>query len=183
MRSVGRHGHNRPAFLAAELRHRLLEQVKRPANVNGKGLLPVFLAQRIGRPHPQNTGGIDQHIQPRDPCQQAAARLRHLLRVGNVQRLGGERVAFAVERQIEPGYLRAGLNERQGGGVADPLARAGDPHGPAVKIEPVHYFTSRESSAHQASMVGFFASTTKSISPCTLRQRAASAIMRTESRP
>jgi hypothetical protein len=96
------HGHNRPAFLAAELRHRLLEQVKRPANVDGKGLLPVFLAQRIGRPHPQNTGGIDQHIQPRDPCQQAAARLRHLLRVGNVQRLGGERIAFAVERQIKP---------------------------------------------------------------------------------
>jgi hypothetical protein len=31
----------------------------------------------------------------------AAAHLRHL-RVGNVQRLGGERIAFAVERQIKP---------------------------------------------------------------------------------
>lgn len=113
----------------------------------------------------------------------AATYLRHLPRVGDVQRLGGERIAFTVERQIKAGYLRAGLNERQGGGVADPLARPGDPHGLAVKIESVHYFTSRDSSAHQASIVGFFASTTKSISPYTLRQRAASAIIRTESRP
>ena len=134
MRSVGRHSHNRPAFLAAELRHRLLEQVKRPANVDGKGLLPVFKVQRIGRPHPQNTGRINQHIQPLDPCQQAAAYLRHLLRVGDVQRLGGKRIAFTVERQIKTGYLRAGLNERQRGSVADPLTRAGDPHGLAVKI-------------------------------------------------
>ncbi|MNT76304.1 hypothetical protein D3C72_2152940 [compost metagenome] len=63
MCGVRGHGDDRPALLATELAHRLLEQVKRPTNVYRKGLLPVVLRQPIGCAHAQNSRRIDQHVQ------------------------------------------------------------------------------------------------------------------------
>lgn len=93
---------------------------------------------------------------------------------------GRKGILLLSERLIKTCNFRSRLNKRQRRGVADTFTCAGYPD---IFTAEIHYFTSRESSFHQASMVGFFASMTKSISPCTLRQRAASAIMRTESRP
>ncbi|MNC13115.1 hypothetical protein D3C75_608480 [compost metagenome] len=183
MRGIRGDGDNRPALLTTELAHRLLEQVEGPANVDRKSLLPVVLRQLLGGPHAQNTGGIDQHVQTGQIVEQSAADISHLLRVRHVQRFSCKRIACLREGDVKTGHLCARLCEGLRGGVADAFSGPGHPDGFAAKIQPGHYFTSRESSAHQASRVGFFASITKSMSPCTLRQRAASAIMRTESRP
>ena len=182
MRRVGRHGNNRPALLTAELAHRQLEQVECAADVDRKGLLPVFLRELVRRPHAQDARRVDQHVQAVERSQHPPAHLLHLPGIRHVQRFGGKRIVILREGQIEAGHLRAGFGKRQCGRVANPLPRARHPDGFAGEIKH-HHFTSRESSAHQASRVGFLASITKSISPCTLRQRAASAIMRTESRP
>lgn len=176
-------GDDRPALLTAKLAHRLLEQVERTANVDREGLLPVLLRELVRRPHTQNTRRVDQHVQAFKRSQHAATHVTHLRGICYVQRFSREGVVVLREGQIEPGHLRARVNKRQRGCVAYPLPRARHPDGFAAEIESRHHFTSRESSAHQASRVGFLASITKSISPCTLRQRAASAIMRTESRP
>ncbi len=180
---VGGHGDNRPALLTAELPHRLLEQVKRPANVDREGLLPVVLRELVSRPHPQDPCCIHQHIQTIDRSQQTPADLAHLRSVRHVQHFGGKGIARLREGHVKARHPGARLCERHRGGVTDAFPGPGHPDGFPRKIERSHYFTSRESSAHQASSVGFFASITKSISPCTLRQRAARAIMRTESRP
>ena len=50
MRGIGGDGDDRPAPLTAELRHRLLKQIKRAADVHRECLLPVLRAQLIGRP-------------------------------------------------------------------------------------------------------------------------------------
>ena len=183
MRGIGGDGDDRPAPLTAELRHRLLKQIKRAADVHRESLLPVLRAQLIGRPHAQDPGGIHQHVQSFDIVEQTRANVAYLVGIGDVEHFGGKRITFAVKGKVETGDVGPGLDESQRGGIANAFTCASHPHGLAVKIQRRHYFTSRESSAHQASMVGFFASITKSISPCTLRQRAASAIIRTESRP
>ena len=146
-------------------------------------MLPVFRAQLVGGAHAQDPGGVHQHVQSFDVVEQPRAHVAYLTGIGDVQRFGGKRITFAVKGKVETGDVSPGLDESQRGGIANPFTCAGHPHGLAVEIQRRHYFTSRESSAHQASMVGFFASITKSISPCTLRQRAARAIIRTESRP
>src|SRR5699024_94594 len=111
---------------------------------------------------------------------QSLTHLRDLRSVGNIHHFGRKGILLLSERLIKTCNFRSRLNKRQRRGVADTFPRASYP---AIFTAEIHYFTSRESSFHQASMVGFFASMTKSISPCTLRQRAASAIIRTESRP
>ncbi len=85
MRGIGGNGDNGPALLATELAHRLLEQVKRAADVDGESLLPCLQTQLIGRAHAQNPRGVNQHIQPIDAFQQMPAHLGHLLRIGNIQ--------------------------------------------------------------------------------------------------
>ena len=182
MRRVRGYGHNRPALLTTELAHRLLEQVERAADVDRKGLLPVLLRKLIRRAHTQNARRVNQHVEPLKAAEQTPADITRLRRIRHVQRFGGKRIFAVRESQIEPGHLRPGLHKCQRGRIANALTRARHPDGFTGKIKS-HHFTSRESSAHQASRVGFFASITKSMSPCTLRQRAASAIIRTESRP
>jgi hypothetical protein len=44
VRRIRRDGHDRPALLATKLRHRLLKQIERSANVNRKRLLPLLSA-------------------------------------------------------------------------------------------------------------------------------------------
>ena len=81
--------------------------------------------------------------------------------------MAGERVVDVVKAQIETLNLRARSVKRQRGIVADALACAGHPDLFTAKVEAlVHYAGSRDSSAHQPSIVGFFARLTKSISPC-----------------
>ena len=62
VRGIGGDGDDRPAPLATELGHRLLKQIKRAADVDREGLLPVFRAQLVGSAHAQDPGGVHQHI-------------------------------------------------------------------------------------------------------------------------
>ncbi|MOA15236.1 hypothetical protein D3C78_1353850 [compost metagenome] len=123
------------------------------------------MRQLLGRAHAQNARRIDQHVQAFQICQHAPTNVVHLRRVRHVQRFGGKRIIVRREGEIKASHLRTRLDKRQRRGVADALTRARHPDGFAGKIESGHYFTSRDSSAHQASRVGFFASITKSISP------------------
>ncbi len=155
-----------------------------PPGINRQAGQPVCGAGFVRQPHTQNTGAVDQHVQLTLLRQQTPAQGIYRIAVGDIQHFGAKRVFRLAKMLIETNYLGTGPHKRQCGLQANPGTRAGNPDSFAGKIALLtHQAFPSDNSAHQPSMVGFLARAIKSISPRILRQRAASSMIRTESRP
>ncbi|MNH11144.1 hypothetical protein D3C79_706500 [compost metagenome] len=130
MGGVGADGDDGTALLPLEVGHQGPQQIEDAAGVDRHAVVPVIIAQGVGRTEAQHPGPVHQHIEPAVRQQRCAAGVDRL-RVADIEQPGGIGVVGFGKRQVQPHHGCAGRHELRrylaadatpGPGHPDPLA-------------------------------------------------------------